>query len=337
MHKQPLISFCIPTYNRAPFLAETLKSILAQAGPDIEIVISDNASTDGTEAIVADFKKNYSAVQYARNESNLGYDRNLLRAIGLARGEYIWLFGSDDLLKEGAIEAVREKILNVPLRPTLVYINHEIFSRARGLLIPCQVSCRVDRDLDVTGCLRLLGLNLGFMSALVLPREQLQGLKIRPELLGLGWIHLHLVLGLLQAGGSIQYVGRPYVAAGKDATPCYDYTEIFVEHLDRVLWSARNWGYSRATICRMVSYTIRHYHFRVILSWRCDNEETLRKAFPKFLKAYWRYPWFWILLVPARYSPRSVILAVRNFVRYGEREKWREAAARDASGTSGLG
>jgi len=317
LHKQPLISFCIPTYNRAPFLAETLKSILAQAGPDIEIVISDNASTDGTEALVADFKKNYSAVQYARNESNLGYDRNLLRAIGLARGEYIWLFGSDDLLKEGAIEAVRQKILNAPVRPTLVYINHEILSRGRGILIPYKVTCRVDRDLDVTGCLRLLGLNLGYMSALVVPRDQFQRVEVSPAVLGSGWVQLYLLMGHLQAGGPIRYVGRPYVSVGMDPRPWswYDYTETWVEHLDRVLWSARNWGYSRATIRRMVSHTIRHYHFRVILSWRCDNEETLRKAFPKFLKAYWRYPWFWILLVPARYAPRSVILAARNWVR----------------------
>jgi glycosyltransferase involved in cell wall biosynthesis len=315
LDKQPLITLCIPTYNRASYLAETLRSILPQAGSDVEIAISDNASTDRTETVVAEFQKDYPVIAYSRNESNMGFDRNLLRVTELAKGKYVWLFGSDDLLKDGAVEAVRNKILSSSVKPALVYLNHEVFTPERGVLIPYKIRRKADRDLDALECLKLLGSNLGYMSALVLRRDPLQKLEIRPGIVDLGWIHLYLVLGCLRAGGVIRYVGRPYVSARLSPNTDYNHAKVFVDYLDRVLWDARNWGYSPKIVTSLVNYLIRDQHFPYFISSRCNHPEVLSKAFPRYLRAYWKFPRFWFLLFPARYVPRILLLAAQWWAR----------------------
>ncbi|EDQ3425490.1 glycosyltransferase family 2 protein, partial [Salmonella enterica subsp. enterica serovar 4,[5],12:i:-] len=70
-----LISFCIPTYNRKEYLEELLNSINNQEkfNLDIEICISDNASTDGTEEMIDVWRNNYNfPIIYRRNSVNLG-------------------------------------------------------------------------------------------------------------------------------------------------------------------------------------------------------------------------------------------------------------------------
>lgn len=102
------LSICIGTFNRAGFIGETIESIIAQAPSDCEIVVSDNASTDGTEELVLKYARSCDRLRYVKQETNVGLDRNFDRAVELARGEYCWLLSDDDLLKPGAIAAVLE-------------------------------------------------------------------------------------------------------------------------------------------------------------------------------------------------------------------------------------
>jgi len=94
--KKPLVSICIPTYNSAKFLKESLDSIVNQTYANKEIIISDNASTDETEKIVKEYVEKYK-IKYYRNDKNIGAEANFTRCIELANGEYIAIFHSDDL------------------------------------------------------------------------------------------------------------------------------------------------------------------------------------------------------------------------------------------------
>lgn len=102
------LSICIPTYNRANFLPSVLDSIIQQAPPggEWEICISDNASTDHTPQVIAEYSARGVPLKYHRNLENRGFDRNLLKAVELAEGEYCWLMSSDDILLPGAIARV---------------------------------------------------------------------------------------------------------------------------------------------------------------------------------------------------------------------------------------
>ena len=97
------LSICIPTYNRAEFLPATLESIAAQWTDEIEIAVSDNASTDHTAAIVESYRERLGRVRWFRAESNRGADANYLKAVEISTGEYCWILGSDDPIAPGAI------------------------------------------------------------------------------------------------------------------------------------------------------------------------------------------------------------------------------------------
>lgn len=96
------ISLCIPQYNRIAFLLKSLSIIEKQQYRDIEIVISDDCSTDDTEAKIRSLIPVYKfPIVYHRNLTNEGYDRNFRKSIELASGEYVVVLGNDDTLNPG--------------------------------------------------------------------------------------------------------------------------------------------------------------------------------------------------------------------------------------------
>lgn len=107
-----LLSVCIPTYNRAPYLDELLKEFGNQieAQPSLSqslvIYISDNASMDDTPRVVERAQKRIPRLVYTRNSSNIGGDANILHVRTLARGYYTWVLGDDEILHPGSLAAL---------------------------------------------------------------------------------------------------------------------------------------------------------------------------------------------------------------------------------------
>lgn len=98
----PLVSFCVPTYQRAAFLDQTLTSALAQTVSDIEIVVVDDCSPDNTVDVVNSFRD--TRIRYFRNKENLGVPENLNRAMSIAKGTYLVLLEDHDLLEPTYLE-----------------------------------------------------------------------------------------------------------------------------------------------------------------------------------------------------------------------------------------
>ena len=98
------------TYNGARFLREQLDSLLAQTYSPIEIVITDDGSTDETAEIIASYTSKHANISFYRNETNLGFVKNFEKAISLCSGEYIALADQDDIWKPRKIERFIEEI-----------------------------------------------------------------------------------------------------------------------------------------------------------------------------------------------------------------------------------
>ncbi len=94
----PLVSVGVPTYNRAKTLRRTLESLLAQSHSNLEIIISDNASTDATRAMCEEFCQRDARIRYVRQPLNRGPTENFKAVLRQARGEYYMWVADDDWL-----------------------------------------------------------------------------------------------------------------------------------------------------------------------------------------------------------------------------------------------
>ena len=108
MPDRPLLTIAIPTWNRAPLLAGLLEVLLGELRHEsrVELLVSDNASTDGTAELLANYQRRGLEMRILRNRSNIGADGNILQCFEEARGKYVWIFSDDDLIQPGSMERV---------------------------------------------------------------------------------------------------------------------------------------------------------------------------------------------------------------------------------------
>lgn len=100
---QPLVSFGIPTYNGAPKIEKTIQSILDQDYASMEIIVSDNCSTDRTQEIIERLQKTEPRISYIRHPENRGVYPNFKAARDQAQGKYFMWVSDDDFLEKGIV------------------------------------------------------------------------------------------------------------------------------------------------------------------------------------------------------------------------------------------
>src|ERR1700738_2723794 len=94
----PIVSVALCTYNSGPYLKPLLESLLAQTWRPLEIVCSDDHSSDGTWEILEHYQSMHPYIfRIYRNEKNLGYIKNFERSLFLSKGEFIALADHDDI------------------------------------------------------------------------------------------------------------------------------------------------------------------------------------------------------------------------------------------------
>jgi abequosyltransferase len=105
---RPLLTIAVPTFNRAATLKLLLETLAPQIAslPEVELLISDNASEDNTPQVVEELIANGLRCEYIRNSSNIDADPNFLQCYNKARGRYVWIFGDDDVLLPGSLRFV---------------------------------------------------------------------------------------------------------------------------------------------------------------------------------------------------------------------------------------
>lgn len=119
------LSICIPVYNRAKIFAKTLRNTCENCtrhSNEIEIVISDNNSSENLVVIVEEIKGDFPNLEifYEKLDTNIGMANNFFEVVEKSRSEFCWIIGSDDFIKTDAIETIL-RVLND--YPDLDFIN----------------------------------------------------------------------------------------------------------------------------------------------------------------------------------------------------------------------
>jgi glycosyltransferase involved in cell wall biosynthesis len=128
--ENPRVTVGLPVFNGENYLASALESLLDQTYTDFEVIVSDNASEDGTEAIARRFAAQDPRVRYERNERNLGANPNYNRTFALARGELFRWHAHDDVCGPKYLE---QCVATLDADPTVSLVHtHTSYIDRRG-------------------------------------------------------------------------------------------------------------------------------------------------------------------------------------------------------------
>jgi glycosyltransferase involved in cell wall biosynthesis len=211
----PKISVCIPTFNGADYLSETLESVLSQCYKDFEIVVVDNCSTDNTDAIVRKIQTtSKSLIRFYKNDHNIGMVGNLNKCLDYANGTYIKFLCADDLLLPGCLEQMAAKLDSLQ-SITLVACGRSIidqYGRKSSLRRYSAKTLLVDGRQVITEC--LFGSHyVGEPSAVMFRKSDLNG-GFREDLPQV--LDIDMWFRLLERG-DLLYIGTPLCAIRQHA------------------------------------------------------------------------------------------------------------------------
>ena len=231
----PLLTLAIPTHNRAGCLQELLFSLAEQFNdePRVELIISDNASTDETPTVVTGFAERGLRVRYIRNAENIGADANFLQCFEQAKGKYVWLFSDDDLLVPGGLAKIISYCGEADY--DLIWVSAYSFGRDHA---PRTAEQRRDaiKISDSTEYVKRIHVHLTFITGNIINKETVlkAGTKEFSSLNGTGLGQLGWTYTALNRFSRGLYIEEKLVAMRENNTGGYKLFQVFGPTLARI-------------------------------------------------------------------------------------------------------
>lgn len=314
----PVLSICIPTYNRAVFIRETFDALLATIEGwenSIELLVFDNAGSDNTPEVVESYGDKLPMMRYHRNPENIGAELNMLRLAQRARGDYLWLLGDDDKMAPGFLTAVFEALKT---SPDLVVCNCSIhsgdFSKVykptfHSMLLPERFETRA----EVLGC---FGISLGFISATIIRRQKFIEVDeaAYKSFARNGLSFFYAVCANLPSRCKTEFIRPPLLYNRSDNTSIADWNSVFIEGVNLVLRELEKHGYPASAVKKAKERAVRDYILPRV-TWMkktgLPSSSLVRHAFSVFGSCRQ----FWLLVIPAYFCPYFFIRVAKWFVR----------------------
>lgn len=323
-NKRPLLSICIPTYNRAEVLQQMLETFVLNDDFDeeIEIVISDNASTDKTREVGENYAAKYSNIKYFRNEENIR-DKNFPLSMDRATGEYLKLMKDNLIIATGGLkymkEAIRENILE---RKSLFFTNGFLFNSPRRNVYYCQdfddfivhTSYRIT-SVTFFGCWREQWVK-------IVEREKYSSLQLAQD----DWIYQVLK----QSKDCVLYTKKFFSAIALGKRGGYNWFEVHVKNYYQILQPYVDGGLVSSCALRKEKKTylkglkpqlVYKYLWKIFPDWEFDftgTTEILRNHFKGIPYFYWLMATlpFWGLWVGIKYKLMAWLIKIgaREFI-----------------------
>jgi glycosyltransferase involved in cell wall biosynthesis len=208
-----LISVCIPQYNRSKYLLAVLESIRVQDYPEVEVIISDDCSTDDSLVVIPKYIAEVQGTthvrfNYLRQPRNLGYDGNLRAALDAGQGEYLFMLGNDDALPDKNTLSSLAVILAQLNYPDVAFTNFHPFGK------PTEVQRRA-RTTAVIGSGPEVALKIfrsfSFVGGVVMKRAAFKQHNTSKHD-GSVYVQIYLAARTVAAGGSVAAISESMVA-----------------------------------------------------------------------------------------------------------------------------
>ena len=308
---QPLLSICIPTYNRARFLRVCLDSVFFQFSDEKLKDVSDNASPDSTEALVLGYQKTFPQLKYFRNPENIGFGLNLVNSVTKAAGKYGWYLGDDDALAPGCLKYITEMLTEI--QPAVVGVA------SAPLVDPDKVPAAASPTNlikpTILGSFQEFmakGYCLGILSVILFDRElwlTIDRTKFLPS-----WLYYEVILKLMPKakGRKFAYIGQVCVYVGKGYGWVKNGGELntFLEWKD-IFSSLGQYGYDENWI-RQELKPFPRWLILILLRAKGHDLSMDFKHLERIYKSFSGHAFYLALATFIFYVPNFIIKAVRN-------------------------
>lgn len=217
----PLLTIAVPTYNGSRTIGNMLDILLPQVTEEVEVIISDNCSTDNTKSIIEAYQKQFK-VHYVRNEKNIGPDANFLQCMRLANGKFTYLISDDDILIEGALSKILDFLKKYP-DVSLVYLDSVGFKDKYTNVQDCHYYrekckpvveniCTSDRKTFMNYAIRMWG----FVSSYLWATEKFKAIEEPERFFNTYWLQSYVHIGCVTNENDLLGVVKgPCIAAGE--------------------------------------------------------------------------------------------------------------------------
>jgi len=310
------LSIAIPTYNRSKKLGKTLDSIIEQISDEqtnIEIVISDNCSTDDTQVVVDKYSKKYPFIKYYKNSINKGIDYNIFKCTDLSAGEYVHLLSDDDLLMQGSLAYILNLIqLNKDV--AFFYLNGRGFEFDDENNIIFDASPVIDKSEDIVfddkdQFVDFLGTQITFISAFLLHRETWNKNQEKQRFIGTDIYLSYDLIHLLANSNKYMFVAKDLISVHKDYTAgnyrifyafAYQWRKLLLEEAVSI-------GFNKKKMRQLFNGSIKGLEGRIKAIKQGSVKASLNlQALKNIVFSTYDTKVFWLKLLPALMKPAFV-------------------------------
>lgn len=322
MESRPFLTIAIPTYNGGNTICSMLDILLPQVNERIEVIISDNCSTDNTPQIINSYVNKYPFIQYVRNEYNLGADSNFLQCMRMAKGKFTLLISDDDIIVEDAIEKICNFLYENP-EVTLAYLDTVEF---KDRYIDKEHTTRfidkskpVSKNIctkDKSEFISYVGRQWGFTSSFLWNTDKCQAIKNPEDYYGTYWLQSYIHIGCSTGEHSLLgMIAGPCIAAGAyGIINNYDIAEIEGIYYKKMLdYACVTAGYSQKQLEKLWIWKICFLASRSIIKERSIGAK--KTSVSKLFYTLYKYPYAWIHLFPIFLFPNFICKYILTFVR----------------------
>lgn len=298
-----LLTIAIPTYNRSAYLDTCLLHITQQLcsyESIVEIIVSDNCSSDNTEVVVTNYINIGFDIKYICNSENIGADRNFTQCFTLANGKYVLVLGDDDILLDGALSKI------IPVLQTgefgIVYLNSYGFKNDYIGEKPKNNKSESIQHLSAEDFLLKVNYYITFSSANIcnkslLPENFDFGKYISTNLVQVYWY----LTALTSNAGSNVLLNDFYLAAKVDNSGGYNFCKVFGTNFNTILSDCLQESKFYPIIRHINNRMLYSFFPGLILGSRIHatgHKFSNINFFDDLYPLYKRYISFWICIVP---------------------------------------
>jgi glycosyltransferase involved in cell wall biosynthesis len=306
-----LLTIAIPTYNRRILLENALNSLEKINFSDVEILISDNCSTDGTDLFIRSYMGRYPRIKYYRNSENIGPDKNFLNCLEKATGEFVLLLSDDDMVDSDTFENLYYYLKSIPETIGIVILNSRIIGDKKEKTYFKNSGYHTFCHEENHAFFNKIGIMLTFISTIVFKKKFFNMISDKKKFLKTNLVQTGIIFQIATLSGvGTAIFPDTVIVSTLNCSGSYNFYDVFISSWKKVLFSEENLSYiPKSKLQSIYSMTLKHYIFSWIILFKTEKQKfTFVGGFRwRHLRDIFAYIVTWTKIIPILIMPAFLV------------------------------